>query len=182
MPRQNARDIKRAELRDTLWPGSDGWIWSARNSKGFVAIPRLLPLILHLIKILSAKSRTGDPSNAYLDLWCRDFGQGIIAITDEEQCAYSSGYSSNRGYRTWKEHMRRLVELRFLSVKKQGSREFGQVLILNPLRVCVWHHEHGRAPEEWWTAFVTRSSEIKADLGHPMFPEDDPKLAHHRVD
>ena len=39
--------------------------WNRKLEKGFATIPRLLPLVLHLIKILNNK---GNPSLAYLEL------------------------------------------------------------------------------------------------------------------
>jgi hypothetical protein len=168
MPKQNRQDIRRHELREALWPGSSSWIWDSESSIGYTVVPRVLPLVLHLIKILADGGKTGDPSPAYIDLWCRDFGQGMITIMDEERAAYSSGYSSSRAHRTWKEHMKKLVNLGFIKVKKDGIREFGQVLLLNPLSVCESLNKAGKVPEEWWTAFMMRITEIKASLPGPL--------------
>ena len=164
MPRTNPKDKRRTDLRDLLWPGSENWIWDPEQSIGFTAVPRVLPLVTHLIKILAGGGKSGDPSSAYVDLWCRDYGQGIVTIMDEERAAYSAGYSSSRAHRTWKEHMRSLVKMGFILAKKDGNREFGQVLLLNPLRVCETLNAEGKVPEEWWTAFVNRAIEIKAVL------------------
>ena len=51
---------KRIQLRETLWPGaSDGdGIWDRKQNDGFITVPRLLALIMALIKRLAAK---GDP-------------------------------------------------------------------------------------------------------------------------
>lgn len=111
--RANTADRRHWDLRDQLWPGSATWIWDMNNSEtvGFATVPRLLPWVLHLIKILVDGDKCGDPSPAYLELWCRDFGQGIISIADEEKCAYASGYHSTWARRTWRGHMVRLAEL-----------------------------------------------------------------------
>jgi hypothetical protein len=165
--KENEADRRRAALRDRLWPGSGRWIWDFTDREkvvGFATIPRLMPLILHLIKHLSGDGGTGDPSPVYLELWCRDFGQGLISISDEMECAYASGYSSSRALRTWRGHMLRLAELGFILHRQEGLREFGQVLLLNPLAVCVRLHEEGRVPDAWWTAFVGRAAEIPAPL------------------
>jgi len=168
MARQNQRDVRRQQLREALWPGSASWIWDPESSIGYTVVPRVLPLVLHLIKILSGGGKTGDPSPAYVDLWCRDYGQGLVTIMDEERAAYSAGYSSQRAHRTWKEHMRKLVELEFIKAKKDGIREFGQILLLNPLRVCETLYAAGKVPDEWWTAFMMRVTEIKAALPGPL--------------
>jgi hypothetical protein len=168
--RVNSADRKRRELRDQLWPGSADWIWDLNDTKnvGFATVPRLLPWILHLIKILVDGEKTGDPSPAYFELWCRDFGQGIISISDEEKCAYASGYSSTRARRTWRGHMQKLVELGFIRVVADGNREYGHVLLLNPLAVCARLRAQKQVPEEWWTAFVSRASEIGAKITEPL--------------
>jgi hypothetical protein len=166
MPRkQNAHDEKRTMLRNQFWPGSATEIWDFKDpdTKGFATIPRLTPLILHLIRILVAK-RSGDPSSVLLELWCRDFGQGIVRIADEQECAYSSGYSSNRALRTWRGHMLTLAELGFIRTKRKGNHEYGHVLLRNPLLVCVELHAVGKVPDEWWTVFLERASEIKAEI------------------
>ncbi len=154
---------RRRELRDTLWPGSAAKIWDRRTNDGFASIPRLLPLVMHLIKLLSKK---GDPSVVYLDLWVRCFDEGIVSINDEEAAAYSSGYSGGRAVRTWAERIQSLEQLGFIAVKSSGSRKIAHVLLINPILVC-WelHQNHpAKVPGEWWTAFVSRAMEIGAKL------------------
>lgn len=168
--RVNSADRKRREFRDQLWPGSSRWIWDMNDTRnvGFTTVPRLLPWILHLIKIFVEGDKTGDPSPAYLELWCRDFGQGIISITDEEKCAYASGYSSTRARRTWRGHMQKLVDLGFIKAMADGNREYGHVLLLNPLGVCARLRANQKVPAEWWTAFVSRANEISAKIPEPL--------------
>lgn len=164
MRKQNGQDKKRTTLRDQLWPGSSHWIWDLRDKdkvKGFATVPRLLPWVMHLIKHLTTG---GDPSSAYLELWCRDFGQSIIEISDEQECAYAAGYASTRAVRTWREHMLKLVEMGFIRVQASGNREYGQVLLLHPLAVCRRLHEAGKTPEGWWAAFLARATAISAEI------------------
>jgi len=164
-------DKRRRDLRDQLWPGSANWIWDFNDSDavvGFATMPRLIPWVLHLIKILTNGEKTGDPGPAYLELWCRDFGQGIISIADEQECAYASGYSSTRALRTWRGHMLKLVELGFIKTKAEGIREFGQVLLLNPLAHCARLWKEGKVPDEWWTSFSRRASDIGAQIPPPL--------------
>jgi hypothetical protein len=168
--RANAADRRRRELRDQVWPGSSKWIWDLNDSQtvGFATLPRLLPWVLHLIKILVDGDKGGDPSPAYLELWCRDFGQGIISIADEEKCAYASGYHSTRARRTWRAHMLRLAELGFIKVKPDGNREYGLVLLLDPLRVCARLRKEKKVPDEWWVAFISRANEVGARISDPL--------------
>src|SRR5690242_4781551 len=100
--KSNSADTRRKNLRERLWPGSEAAIWTMSDGEvvGFATIPRLMPWILHLIGDLAGKA--GDPSYVYLELWCRDFGQSIISISDEQECAFAAGYKSNRALRTWR--------------------------------------------------------------------------------
>jgi len=167
-------DTRRAELRDQLWPGSERWIWSIHNEKivGFATMSRLTPWICSLMRDLSGGK---DPTSAFLELWCKDWGQGIISINDEQECAFASGYSGNRAVRTWKERMFKLVELGFIVVKQVGNREYGEVLLVNPVSVCARLHAQGRVPEAWWASFVKRAGEIKARIPkNPRLPGDKP--------
>lgn len=181
--RLNKADRNRQTLRDQLWPGSAKWIWDINDSEGvvgFATISRLMPLILHLVKILSNGDKTGDPGPVLLELWCRDYGQGLISIKHEGECAYAAGYSSNRAVRTWRGHMLKLVELGFIKAKADGISEYGQVLLVNPLAVCARLRQEGKVPEEWWTSFTRRASEISATIPPPIDftsppPESEPK-------
>ncbi len=158
---RNAAGRKRERLRERLWPGSGDDLWNRKFEKGFATIPRLLPLVLHLIKILNNK---GNPSLAYLELWARAFDEHIITITDEEGAAYACGYTGTRAVRTWREHIFALRELGFIKVASQGNREIAHILLLNPISVCVALHRNNKVPEEWWAAFAYRAQEIGAEI------------------
>ena len=150
--KQSVQDRNRRLLRSKLWPGLRSWIWDLRDDevKGFATLPRLLPLVCHLLKVLSsgnAANATGDPSPVYYDLWCRDFGQAIVTVRDEQECAYASGYNSTRAVRTWRAHMLQLVELGFILAKQDGLREYAHVLLLDPLAVCARLHEEKKVPK-----------------------------------
>lgn len=156
---------KREELRELLWPESEQLLWTAKGTAGYTTVPRLMPLILHLIRLLSKK---GDPSSVYFELWARAFGEGIVSINDESICAYAAGYEGTRAVRSWRERILRLKELGFIDVKPQGNREIAHVLIFNPLAVCakLRAQPSSNVPDEWWTAFAHRASEIGAEIPH----------------
>lgn len=166
---QNDQDRRRENLRENLWPGSAAWIWTMSDEKvvGFATMSRMTPLICTVIRDLSG-GRSGDPSMVFIELWCKDRGQGIVAIQDEQECAFAAGYTGNRAVRTWKERMFKLVELGFIKAKQEGNREFGQVLLVNPLAVCVRLRADGKVSDEWWTAFVRYAGEIKALIPPPI--------------
>ena len=93
MRNKTKADQKREDRRNELWPGSAEWIWDVfdeANTVGFATISRLMPWITVLIRHLSGKGK--DPTGIYWELWCRDMGQGFIQISDEQECAYASGY------------------------------------------------------------------------------------------
>jgi len=173
--RTNKADAKRKALRDQLWPGSAAWIWDISDKEavvGFATLPRLMPWVLHLIQILvKDENKKGDPSAAYLELWCRDYGQCIISITDEQENAYAAGYSSTRAIRTWRDHMLKLVELGFIKAMVEGNREYGQILLLNPIAVCAKLRRDKKVPDEWWTSFVRRAHAIGATIPEPLNTE-----------
>src|SRR5207249_3151319 len=93
---------KRDQLREQLWPGSRKLIWHRHDHKGFGTIPRLLPLVLHLIKRLSKKGK-GNPADVYLQMWARNHDEGLIEINDESSFAFEAGYDSTRAVRTWRD-------------------------------------------------------------------------------
>jgi hypothetical protein len=171
MRNKNNADRKREGQRNELWPGSAAWIWDPydeENTVGFATVSRLMPWILVLIRHLAGRGK--DPSGIYWELWCRDMGQGIIQINDEQECAYASGYTSSRALRTWREHVQLLVELHFLKIERNGNREVGYVLLINPLAVARWYHEQNKAPDGWWASFSNRARDIKADVSHALDP------------
>ena len=120
MRTKNSADRKREEQRDrVLSPGSADWIWdpSDKENVGFATMSRLLPWIMVLIRHLAGKGK--DPTGIYWELWCRDMGQGIIQINDEQECAYASGYASSRALRTMAgTRTRSLVHLHFLKARE----------------------------------------------------------------
>jgi hypothetical protein len=136
---------------------------------------------MHLIKRLSPK---GDPSIVYFDLWTRAFDEGTIAVTDEEAFAFSSGYSGTRAVRTWREHVQRLHELRFIEIMPEGNREIAHILLVDPLRLCaeLYRAKPNLVTQEWWTAFVRRAGEIGAKVPSGATPPEElARESHNRA-
>jgi len=161
--KESTYDKKRRELRDTLWPNAKYHVWSRHDNDGFVTIPRLLALVTHLIRSLTPKS---DPSKAYWELWCRTRDQMFVTIDDEDAHAFAAGYTGTRGLRTWRENMWKLQKLGFIRILPEGNRDIGHVLIVNPLEVCaqLYKSRPNDVTEQWWSAFVRRASDIKAEI------------------
>lgn len=158
-PRRKSHAEARESLRDSLWPGCEGKIWDRHTNQGFTTVPRLLGLILVLIKDLSSP---GDASRVYLDLWLRSHDEGFLNIVDDEELAYSSGYKGSRAVRSWRERIFVLRELGFIDVKARGNTEVAFVIVWNPLHVCAQLHADGKVDPEWWNAFVGRAADIGA--------------------
>jgi hypothetical protein len=157
---------RRLELRNQLWCDAPNVVWSRKENDGYTSIPRTIPLLALLISQLSEK---GNPSGVYWDIWCRAFDEGFIEVTDEQEFAYSSGYTGNRALRTWQEHIKALESLGFIRLAPKGNRQIGYVLLLNPYIVVKRLREEGKVPEQaWWNAFTARMSQIGA-----KFPIDD---------
>jgi hypothetical protein len=159
--KKNRQAIKRTDLRDRLWPGSETAFWNRTHNKGFTTIPRLLPLIMTLIRSLSGRL---DPSMVYLELWARVFDEGLVTISNEKDLAYSAGYTGTRAERTLRERLLKLDELGFIKTHDDGIREFAHILIVNPITTCITLHDQDKVDKAWWAAFVRRAGEIGAEL------------------
>jgi hypothetical protein len=157
--------LRRIQIRDSLWPDAADVTWHRKTNDGFATIPRVLPLVMHLITILSKKGE-GNASNVYLELWAQAPDEMIVTIRDESACAYAAGYSGTRAERTWRERLLTLSELGFIRIKPHGLRDIGHILLLNPLLVCAQlrRSRSKDVPEAWWTAFVQRASEVGAKI------------------
>lgn len=157
-PKLNERRIR---TRDRHWPDAADRIWSRTENDGFSTIPRLLPLILVLVKSLS---KSGDPTSPYMDLWARVFDEGLIEVKNPGEFAYSSGYQGKRAVRTWTERMRELKSLGFIDYKPRAGSEIGYVLLINPLKRAVELKAENKVPDEWWDAFIERAEEVGAEV------------------
>lgn len=154
---------RRTAKREQLWPGSFEYVWCRKHQDGFATVPRLLPLVLALIRRVSP---SGDPCPVYVDLWCRVFDEGFVKVTDPHAFAFSSGYSGQRALRTWRERVDTLADLGFIQVKPGAGYEVGYILLVDPLKVIARNKREGRLDDEeaWWSAYVDRAEEIGAEL------------------
>ena len=102
---------KQEQTLDQFFSGwkDEVWKWS-KQEPGWTPVPRTLSLITVLIKHLREK-KNNDPSMVYLDLWFRAYN-GLLDVRNEQEFAYSCGFTAKRGIRTWTE--------RILWLEKQG--------------------------------------------------------------
>lgn len=124
---------KKLALRQKLWPEvREEDLWSHRRKDGFIAIPRVMPLVLQIMDDLADRP----VSTTYLDLWCRKWPEGFLIMNKPtKEYAFFAGFSGQRGEQTWRERMRQLVKFGFIKAEKGPHGELSYVLILNPIGV-----------------------------------------------
>jgi len=173
MATQSARaakmNEKRLALRRQYWPDvPEEALWHRLKSKGFITIPRVMPLVL---AILDDMSKNHPLSSTYFALWCRTFDENMVNTVSPEQMAFEAGFGGQRGSQTWKSRMQTLVELGFIKAQPGGNGPFSHVLILNPILVIRRHRETKKAKvlDAKFNALAGRASEIGAnDFSIPL--------------
>jgi hypothetical protein len=160
---RNRSDARREQLREQLWPGVGPQLWNRKRESGFCTLPRTLPLILSLIRELSEKGK--DASSVYLDLWFRAFDDSLVEVVDEEAFAFGAGYSSpGRNIRTWRERIDALADLGFVQIMPNGSKPYGNVLLMHPHIVVKQLKSQDRIPSAWWGAYTKRATDVGCSL------------------
>ncbi len=157
---------KKAQMRAAIFPEIDqNRVWDIRNkakTKGFTPVPRTMPLIGAIMDALSGK---GKPvSTTFLELWCRADEQGFQVMSKPHDVAFASGFITERGLTTWRERMRKLSELGFITAKPGASGDFHYVQIWNPYLVIKEHAQKSTPgfPERHYHVLVERVHEIGA--------------------
>lgn len=153
---------RRRKKRDGLWPEAEQKVYNPSGG-GWTRMPRTVPMISGLIDFLSAKEK---PGRLYTVLWGYEYGDGLVEISDPAHFALEAGYFTSRAERTFTERMKILAELGFVEAKQVGSREYGVVLLADPHRVVseMKATKGSKVPENWWSAFSLRCSDIGIDL------------------
>jgi len=144
-----SQDKIREQLREQLWPNSEGRIWQGPKETGYWCAPRTLPLLLHLANDKRIVGKV-DCSFVYIEILSRDFGQGIVEIKDPDEHAYCSGYTGNRALRSWRERMIALSNAGFIEVKPKGNRSLGYVLVIHPRLVVEALRAQKKVDDTWW--------------------------------
>src|SRR3954466_3646668 len=163
MARNIARDILQRQLdaRRKLWPELIGPALWSMNNDGWVALPRLIPLMLSIMDDLSGK---GFPvSRTYLELWSRiRIEESFLALNRPEEMAFHAGFEGQRALRTWKDRMERLANLGFIGVKPGPLGNLSYAVIYNPYHVIKRAYLAGQVHENKWQALVIRANEVSA--------------------
>ncbi len=163
MARGTARSILRRQLdaRKKLWPNlSDDMLWSMDN-EGWVALPRLMPLMMSIMDDLSGK---GVPvSRTYLELWTRiRIEESFVALNRPEEMAFHAGFEGQRALRTWKDRMNRLANLGFIGVMPGPLGDLSFAVIYNPYHVIKRAYLAKHVHENKWQALVIRANEVSS--------------------
>jgi len=164
----NASQKRRRNDRDALF-GAESFLrmWKSPDEKGgYCCLPRVLPVLMQLAR---NKKIVGslDCSSVYLELLTRDWGEGIVQITDPEAHAVRAGYSASRP-RSWRERVQALADAGFIEVAAHSARSIGYVLIIHPNNIVEsLRAKDGLLEEQHWLAY----NEICRDFGMPL-PKD----------
>lgn len=152
------------ELRNQLWPDLDPnelWETGRDEKKGWVKIPRAMPIIFRILDDLADK---GKPiSNTFLALWCRNMGDHLILIPEPKILVFESGFNGPRGESTWRSRMKKLCELGFIDAKPVTG-PYSHVLLFNPYRVIKGKHDQGKVNDTDFIALFERAQKIGADV------------------
>lgn len=152
---------KRKALRDELWPDAKAVVFAAPRDGGYCRVmPRILPLVCVLAD--HVKSRAGELTGAYMDLWLRTDNDGFVEVEDELECAASAGFLGGRALWSWRERIRELERLGVLRLKGEGHREIRYILLIHPDEaVAQILKKHGKGvPRVWQDYYAKRRRDI----------------------
>lgn len=156
------RDILKRQLalRAKLWPNlSDEMLWGMDN-EGWVALPRIMPLMMSIMDDLSEK---GFPvSRTYLELWSRLREEQFLTLNRPEEMAFHAGFEGQRALRTWKDRIQRLSNLGFIGLVPGPLGDLSYAVVYNPYHVIKRAYLAGDVQERKWQALVVRSNEVGA--------------------
>jgi len=180
MATRASRQILKRQLatRAMLWPElTQPEIWSMDN-EGWVALPRLMPLIMSIMDDLTDK---GHPvSRTYLELWSRLREEHFITLNRPEEMAFYAGFEGQRALRTWKDRMQRLNDLGFISLRAGPLGDMSYAVFYNPYHIIKRSYLKGKVQERKWISLIVRANELQIfdleDIG------DDGKLVPAKED
>lgn len=163
---------KQLEIRAKLWPEINPKMLWGMDSDGWVAVPRLMPLMMSIMDDLSGK---GYPvSRTYLEMWARLRDEQFLTLNRPEEMAFHAGFEGQRALRTWKDRVQRLANLGFIGLKPGPLGDSSYAVFFNPYHVVKRAYLDGNVQERKWQALVVRANEVRSfDLDEL---DDDGKL------
>lgn len=157
--KNKAAAVKRTSLRERIFGDSESYsLWSRQTDKGYVHLPRILPLVANILDSLSK----GKPLGAtYMALWFRTFDEMIIDTSDESTIAYESGFHSDRRVTSWQARIALLEQFGFIKTQKIGSR-YQYVLLLHPVEAVEELRRKDLIQQEMYELFNHRAYAVGA--------------------
>lgn len=152
---------KKLALREQLWGSiSEELLWERNSHDGYTTLPRTLPIIFLIMDDLADK---GKPiASTYFSLWSRVFDECFIEIKSSDELAFESGFTGQRAVSTWKQRMKKLIELGFIDAKSSGANEFGYVLLFNPYNLIKEFHALKKVQDAKYNALFARALDVGA--------------------
>lgn len=156
-------------------------LWSM-DSDGWVAVPRLMPLMMSIMDDLSGK---GYPvGQTFFEMWCRLREEQFLTLNRPEEMAFHAGFEGQRALRTWKDRVQRLANLGFIGLKSGPLGDLSYAVFYNPYHVIKRAFLNGQVQERKWQALIVRANEIGAfdtddidDSGNLIPEEEEAKPA-----
>lgn len=179
MAKRKARSILQRQLdaREKLWPElSDNMLWT-KDSDGWFAVPRVMPLMLSIMDDMSEK---GFPvGKTYLEIWSRLREEGFLTLNRQEEMAFHAGFEGQRALRTWRDRVTRLASMGFLGVKSGPFGDLSYAVVYSPFHVIKRAFISGKVSENKYQALIMRANEVGAwdfddidDEGNLIVDED----------
>ena len=160
MPRARPADIlaRQIDIRQRLWPDlAEPELWSRAN-EGWIALPRLMPLMMNIMDDLSGK---GYPvGRTYLELWTRLRDEQFLTLNRPDEMALHAGFEGQRAQRTWRDRVSRLADLGFIGLKDGPLGPMSYAVFYNPYHVIKRAFIAGNVQERKWQALIVRASEL----------------------
>jgi hypothetical protein len=166
--RRNKAKEGNLKLCKELWPevqDSELWLQEDRSKKGFVWMPRPMPLFIDLINDVSKHVSNGKSvpaGRSYLVLWCRVRDGAFLDIENEAVAALDAGYGGERNVSTWRAHLKVLKDLGFIDYKPGPSGPCEFILLWNPYHVVRKLKAKGWVQDAPYIAIRKRALEIGA--------------------
>lgn len=156
------RDILKRQIqaRSRLWPDLEEQLLWGMDNEGWVAVPRLMPLMMSIMDDLSGK---GFPvSRTYFEMWARLRDEQFLTLNRPEEMAFHTGFEGQRALRTWKDRVQRLSNLGFIGLQSGPLGDLSYAVFYNPYHVVKRAYLAGNVQDRKWQALIIRATEIKA--------------------
>jgi hypothetical protein len=162
MAKVRQRDILRRQIdaRSKLWPGLEKQMLWSMDNEGWVAVPRLMPLMMSIMDDLSGK---GFPvSRTYFEMWARLRDEQFLTLNRPQEMAFHAGFEGQRALRTWKDRVQRLADLKFIGLLSGPLGDLSYAVFFNPYHIVKRAYLSGDVQDRKWQALIMRATEIGA--------------------